>query len=361
MMWSCPFPDSTHSPPGPKVVEARRGLRRHLVVHHRCDLRSEVDATGTRVNFVVMLVGDAYERALRAVRRGQRRWRSGSTPSSSSSSATAPAAAVRRGQKRGCPASTPSSSSSSSSAVAAAASSVPPSAALASESVASSSAALVLPDLSAGEDLDVDWADLNFPDELLELSRPVSSLGWESPFEEFLVPFCEEAALGGDTGSRHGASPAGDGGTTASGTEPGPDEEGICPARMFSAAETIADVVLLGPEHNPNQLARRVAHRLRLSSAADRRAVDLAVSAVVAFEGRYTDLLAGMTARDVVSPPDSGLPSSVQEFALRGRRPPTFSPTREWDEPASTLASASPVIVSDDSVGSEDRMSDVEP
>jgi hypothetical protein len=130
---------------------------------------------------------------------------------------------------------------------------------------------------------------------------------------------------------------------------------------MFAVAQAAAQAALVRPTYNPHQLARGVARQLRLTTAADRHSVDVAVAAVVAFEALYTDHLAGIAARSLVPPRSTGPPPTWDEFVLRGRRPPVFTPTLEWEAPDPVPAASTPVVISDDPESSTDQMSDVEP
>jgi hypothetical protein len=349
MVWSCPFPDGTHSPPGPKVVESRRGLRRHLVIHHRCDLRSEPDSSGGRRDIIVMLQGEDLERGLWSVRRGQKRSPYGPASCSAATSSDIP---VDR-------------SSASPPAVSTSAPAIRPS--------ALSPAVLVLreiPDLSLGEDLGVDLPELDFPDELLELSRPVSrrSSDWEGLFEDLVGPACAQAASGSSVDPRPGAPPAVGGGLVAGDVRPvatvvGPPsrEGGPSPGRRLAMAEAVVQAALMGPTLNAHQLSRSVARQLHLLSDVDRHAVDTAVLAVVALEELLEDRRAGIHARGLVSSSSAAPP--LGEYSLRGGRPPVYSPTCDWEGPEPVLLSSSPIVISDDDPGnsSQDRLSDVEP
>jgi hypothetical protein len=179
---------------------------------------------------------------------------------------------------------------------------------------------------------------------------------------------CWEAALGLDAGPRPGVQPAGDGGlvtwgggSAVAGVEPGSGQVDTHPERRFAMAEAVAQAVLLAPTLDAHQLSRSVARRLHLVSAVDRHAVDTAVLAVVAFEEGSEDRRAGTLARGLTSSSSAAPPPGA--YALRGGRPPVYSPTLDWEGPRPATPSSSPIVVSDEDPGgsSVDRTADVEP
>lgn len=339
MEFICPFPDSSHHPPGPWSVYTRRSLRRHVNLQHQCDLRAELDETG-RLRDVVRPCSPAdLARRVSAIRRGQSR----------KSSRRGPTSAV------------------------VAASSVPgpgPS----DVAAATLSSTVHGVDLSPGADLELPWDGAEFADAFLDLACPVAGVDWADILQGPAIPVSAAAASGPDSGPVRGQEPEGGppfvaevGSQRQEGQEPegsqptvsgaGSVHQAEAPPPLiegFRVAETVAQAAIAAPRRGPLRLAYNVGRQLGLESPGDLHVVDAAVQAVVAYEQLLMDHLSDLAAPGLLGDGTAAtsLATVVMEVTVRRGRPPGFvdlDPDQEQQAPRRVLPiEEAPIIVEDD-------------
>jgi len=308
MALRCPFSDDQHRPEGPRHLNSRSALRRHLVIHHGCDLCVDWNGSGQRVDNVVRLSPDALAHRLQVLRRAQRHHSRLENPGSTGG---------------------PSASVSSVSVATPITSGVAGSSLCADGGLNHNPARHKPVDLSAGEDLS--WSDVEFPDELLELSRPDADAGaatWGTvPAGQWPVVSGQAALVpvgGSVTSSQTSTTTVVDSDVQTEDTQQVADvgtqtERSI---NWINVAEFVAMRAITDPSAGPLRLVFDSTRLLNLDHSGQELAT-LAAHSVIFFEQLFVENLVQLAARALLADVSAagGLFTLAMELELRrGRR-----------------------------------------
>jgi hypothetical protein len=341
MEYVCPFEDTSHHPPGRRIIRSRRSFRRHLVCLHGHDIFLERDASGHPRDVLRPVSPAGLAGRVDAIRRSQGRAPSGrGRPSASMATPPdGPSASV---------AATPAAHTVSSSAPAA----VPVSGFNLGEG----------PDFSAGVDMDLDllWDRASFGDGLLELANPVA--GVDDDWSDLLAaPPGQDSvtATPGPDSIPRGVQPAEGGGLVpgagrpaVSVTEAGCQTEAPARVGIYRISQAVALATVAVTTRGPLRIAHNTARLVGAEAHEDLYAIDAAASTAVVFEEMLVDLLARRAAEGLLHDRTavSSLATVVAELSTRQRRPAGFEespPEPRHPRPLLPLPDL-PIIIEDD-------------